>query len=811
MRPHRNKKRIDDRRVNQMSNLKNKPLKNVKNSQLQNFDDDEKIQTPLKENIKKTESEKKVDTLADFDENDIEELEFTNPKVRTIEILRKLLDKKKVNFKNAFDYDIEDLTKLDWFRNLQDDTAWKGITTAAKNNKDLLGYKTEALEKMYHQMLNLNHNRAKKDEQEQHKEDIELCTMVNLAKDVMKFLDGKETLEKNELLTRNVNFNSVISQDPLIAKLSEKFEESGANGLMMKNLYVDYKNMKFCLDTIENKEETNFFNQKNKKCFGQNSRNEPEEINESIFTKQDLQSRIFSQFKTNLQNKNLCTKLTDMRAKCEEDYMNQTSQKNQNNKNIIGFSKKIDEDLEFTEKKSNYKKNFNLNENFFNTNYKNELMNELESYGLDFPNFDIFDEPVNFDQEDEGLYSRDKPMCGAFSDEAENSFEEYPIQENKFQYSEQKFFNDAKISDKIHLTPSLSKETDFNFQATVKNYKNTSESDKKPSVLGDYTPGITYNILEKIEAAFGKGKVYQSCNEENYMDPAEWSIAKKRAKRIVGIKNKSKKNAKEKNQVQINKNKLNFIWDLLEIDDPYDITRNFNDLSESNFNKKVANIKPPLHSKVLEKVNRNMTGMDYCIKPDKFNELFNRLKRPPEIMLHIYNNDIQNSYSEEDDSKVFSDMGDFGVEENINFDFGIEDMGSNFLSAKNDQALNFSNQKMSLGDISTNDVDQTLVQKDKNNGTFKITDLKESIWKIMSTIQKTNDSDIKVSFEEVYKEIYEKFLINKKHVTIQSAFQAILHMSNERGFKLNSVVYKILNDQVEKSDSGYQSFEIEQI
>ena len=278
----------------------------AKRSNIVNYDDDEKLrdQSPQRSDFHDDDNsiQNELENLGDEVDGLYLEDFNNNDKTRTIEVIRRLLDKKKVNWKNAFDYDLEDITKLHWFKNLSDDGSWKGITTTTKNNKELQGHKADALQKMYQQLINEAHNENElRNSENQMKDIVKIPNLqdLNLTED-FPFYDGQNTIEQNETLLQTNKIDCGYHLDPFFVKMSEKFEEAGSSGMLMNNLPLQ-KDLKLILDTTQ---ETHTSAAMNENPFFEKK----EKVDKTIFQKSELNSELFENFYESLRTKSLCDK-----------------------------------------------------------------------------------------------------------------------------------------------------------------------------------------------------------------------------------------------------------------------------------------------------------------------------------------------------------------------------------------------------------------------------------------------------------------------------------------------------------------------
>lgn len=175
-------------------------------------------------------------------------------------------------------------------------------------------------------MINESHNDPKNQPKEDADEDNQQGhNNPDDDQNQFRFSDGKGTLVKNlsEITTGKIEQDMV--HDPLFIKMSSKFEEGGANGMLMCNLPQN-KNLKMMLDTNEGDDEdyfTQLENLKNNPFIGNSqSKNRPQVrlMHETIYSRKDLETDLFRNFKAAVSDCKLFDEITWFRNEyCKDD------------------------------------------------------------------------------------------------------------------------------------------------------------------------------------------------------------------------------------------------------------------------------------------------------------------------------------------------------------------------------------------------------------------------------------------------------------------------------------------------------------
>ena len=260
----------------------------------------------------------------------------------------------------------------------------------------------------------------------------------------------------------------------------------------------------------------------------------------------------------------------------------------------------------------------------FNTSdkFKDHLLEEID----DLENFtNSYRIKSSVTKKDDGFEDYEIPMedCEQSHQDYEDIKEEY---NNDFElngFSQQDFDNDMKF-------PTTSNPNTKNFNLTSK--QNLQVVTKGSAMYQKY------DILTRIEKRFGKGNriLKTSTNADNYLDPASWNIDKRKMRLIAGIKNINKKAPNKNDKNNKTSNKLEFDWDSIKEMKPSDFFKT------AKGSKKNLYIKPTNDMDILLVKNRNMKGIDFNIKADRFMKLFARQVEPPKFF----------EYNEEENENV---------------------------------------------------------------------------------------------------------------------------------------------------------------
>lgn len=138
-----------------------------------------------------------------------------------------------------------------------------------------------------------------------------------------------------------------------------------------------------------------------------------------------------------------------------------------------------------------------------------------------------------------------------------------------------------------------------------------------------------YDILTRIEKRFGKGHQHilkTNTDANNYLDPSSWAIDKKKMLKIAGIKNMRKHAIVKNDKNSRISNKLDFDWDLIKEMKPSDFFK-----AKTTKGQKSLHIKETFEMDILLCKNKNMKGIDFNIKADRFLKLFARQIDPPKF------------------------------------------------------------------------------------------------------------------------------------------------------------------------------------
>lgn len=106
-------------------------------------------------------------------------------------------------------------------------------------NKEIGALQADDLKRLYDQLIHQGNdsdsNQKNKNKNDQNQDSLNLVDYY-AENTSLNFFNGKKTLIKNYDDLKTNKIESELSYDPLFIKMSSKFEETGAGGLLMSTL-----------------------------------------------------------------------------------------------------------------------------------------------------------------------------------------------------------------------------------------------------------------------------------------------------------------------------------------------------------------------------------------------------------------------------------------------------------------------------------------------------------------------------------------------------------------------------------------------
>lgn len=477
-------------------------------------------------------------------------------------------------------------------------------------------------------------------------------------------------------------------------------------------------------------------------------------VGDTIFSKKDADSGLFVEFVKNLVEKNLADELTVFRTEfCKDANLNMPI-------TVDGTGEASQEQAE-----ANQLQEIANRDNFYfgtdESDFKKNLLKAIDNRNLDFKD-DIF--AVMNEAAEQGGYAEypiptNNDLNGAYADSNED----------------QAFADDGGWGD-------FEGNGDFGPIGQVGGTDGGRAHGMLPSK--GQLMFAKYDFIEKIDKRFGKGKrfVGTETGADNYEDPRAMDLDKRKIKGIAGIKKKPLVKAKGATGSENGDNaengkgakpgvRLEFDWDILQFYQPAEFFGL--DGKQKNKQKKAPRVQHTLDE--LLGINRNMKGIDYNIKPEKFRELFTRVTDPPNFLEWGQEDGPMPGYESGFDGEGYMAMdGPDGGELLIDDNYGGQDGILPAIQETNEE-------------IDDNG-DFVPTQIPANQKTFKITDLKEFVWNKYFKTSHTPEEEprpqeqaVTVPFEDVYTSVYGRYKHENKFISVQSTFLTILHLSNEKG------------------------------
>jgi len=172
---------------------------------------------------------------------------------RISDILVNMIFKNKVNSKNAFEVPFPNVEDLSDFRQASGDTSWKKLSQTLDAGAKIYGFRVDSVHNETYKVLGGLNRADIKEIDEAIQEELRKDEEEGVGRRPKRDTEGESTLEKNIANIDANKYDLEFDVDPLFQKTSAKFDEGGAKGLLLNNLFVN-PDLNLMLDSHGTKE-----------------------------------------------------------------------------------------------------------------------------------------------------------------------------------------------------------------------------------------------------------------------------------------------------------------------------------------------------------------------------------------------------------------------------------------------------------------------------------------------------------------------------------------------------------------------------